>query len=302
MDTSEQRYLAEATSWERGLYDDIQATFRAPIVNWIWRTLTANAPEFTRYLWGQVKPALQTEAFGAFSFAYRDTVLTAVETSDHDLPAYRREHLDISAGEYATLRSQLETFDVVIPRLAVLFEIADRSLQGEQVGGSSAPGETATAPLPDWVDRNRGSEPSMAAFDALPEDAEETVAAIQTFHGLDEGLPSIYRCLLQWPDAFTTIWSDLEPVLESDAFDDACDDVGSLARDYVGSLAYSPRLTPDDLRSRGFDDETIDGLAGLFEEFNRGAIETVLPVIPLLAVSVDVDGRRTPSPSWSERP
>ena len=298
MDTSEQRYLSEATGWERGLYDDIQVTFRAPIVNWIWRTLTANEPEFTRYLWGQVKPAFQTEAFGAFSFAYRDAVISAVEESDHEIPAYRREHFDIQAGEYATLRSQLETFDVVIPRLAVLFEVADRSLQGEQVGGSPEPGEFATAPLPEWVDRDRGTEPSMAAFDALPEDAEDTVEAVQAFHELDEGLPSIYRCLLQWPDTFTTMWNDLEATLESAAFDDARDDVGSLAGDYVDAMAYSPRLTPDDLRARGFDDDTIDGLADLFAEFNRGSIETVLPVIPLLAESLDVAGRRTAAPSW----
>lgn len=301
MDTTEQRYLAEATDWERGLYDDIQATFRAPIVNWIWRTLVANEPAFTRYLWGQVKPAFQTEAFGGFSFAYRDTVLSAIEESDHDIPAYRREHLDVPAGEFGTLRPELETFDVVIPRLAALFEVADRSLQGERVGGSSEPGKSATAPLPAWVDHGRGTEPTMAAFDALPEEAEETVEAVQAFHGLDEGLPSIYRCLLQWPDAFTTIWSDLEPVFESAAFDDACEEVGALAGDYVDSLAYTPRLTPDDLRAQGFDDETIDGLADLFAEFNRGAIETVLPAIPPLATAFDVAGRRTAAPLWDER-
>lgn len=293
MDTSLQRYPAEATGWERGLYDDIQETFRAPIVNWIWRTLTANEPAFTRYLWGQVKPAFQTEAFGAFSIQYRDTVLTTCEHADPDIPQYRLEDLDIAAGEFATLRSQLETFDVVIPRLAVLFEIADRSLQGETVG-STAPDldEAATAPLPAWLDRDRGTAPTMAAFDALPAEAADVVDAAQRFHGLDEGLPSIYRCLLQWPATFSTVWTDLEPLLESRAFDDACGQVDDLASEYVDTMAYTPRVTPDDLRTRGFDDGTIDDLAGLFAEFNRGAIETVLPVIPLLAESVGVTGRR----------
>lgn len=298
MDTSEQRYLVDATGWERGLYDDVQATFRAPIVNWIWRTLVANEPAFTRYLWGQVKPAFETEAFGGFSFAYRDAMLSAVETADHDLPAYRREHLDVAAGEFETLRSQLTTFDVVIPRLAVLFEIADRSLQGEQVGGASDPSAHAIAPLPAWVDRDRGTEPTMSSFDELPPGAEDVVEAAQDFHGLDEGLPSIYRCLLQWPDAFATMWTDIKPILESRVFDNACDEVVTFAGEYVDGMAHSPRLTPEDLRARGFEDSTIDALADLFADFNRGAIETVLPVVPLLAGTVGVEGRRNGTPHW----
>lgn len=297
MDTTLQRYPADATGWERGLYADVQATFRAPIVNWIWRTLVANEPAFTRYLWGQVKPAFQTEAFGGFSFAYRDAMLSAVEDADHELPAYRREHLDVSAAEFETLRSQLTTFDVVIPRLAVLFEIADRSLQGETVGGAADPSEAALAPLPEWVDDDRGTQPTMAAFDALPPGAESVVEATQDFHGLDEGLPSIYRCLLQWPDAFATMWTDLEPVLESAAFETACGTVGDLAGEYVEELAHSPRLTPADLQAAGFEDDTITDLADLFAEFNRGAIETVLPVIPLLAATLNVAGRRMSSPN-----
>lgn len=298
MDTSRQRYPGEAVGWERGLYADVRATFRAPIVNWIWRTLVANEPAFARYLWGQVKPAFDTEAFGGFSFAYRDAMLSAVEDSDHELPAYRREHLAVSAAEFASLKSQLTTFDVVIPRLAVLFEIADRSLHGEQVGGASNPSAAAMAPLPGWVDEDRGTAPSMAAFDALPDGAADVVEAAQAFHGLDEGLPSVYRCLLQWPDTFATMWRDLEPVLESAVFDAACEDVATLAGTFVDGMAHAPRLTPDALRDRGFDDDTIDALADLFADFNRGAIETVLPVVPLLAGTVDVAGRREPAPHW----
>jgi hypothetical protein len=41
MDTDSQLYEVEATGWRRGLYEDVQATFRAPIVNWIFRTLVS---------------------------------------------------------------------------------------------------------------------------------------------------------------------------------------------------------------------------------------------------------------------
>jgi hypothetical protein len=289
MDTGLQLYERDATGWRRGLYDDVQHTFRAPIVNWIFRTLTANEPEFTRYLWGQVKPLFETAAFGRYSIDYRDAVLSAVEES-HDLPTYRRETVGLSPAEFREAGAQLATFDVVIPRLAVLFETVDRLLRGDDVGASPATTRAATAPMPDWLDRGRGSSPTMTAFeeDGLP----DTAAAVQSFHGFDEGLPSIYRCLLQWPDLFDAMWADLEPVLRDDAFDRACDAADDAVSAFVDATPHSPRLAPDDLRSAGVDAETVSELQDLFADFNRGPVATVLPAVPLWAATMDVAGRR----------
>ncbi|WP_218780650.1 hypothetical protein [Halorarum halophilum] len=44
MDTSAQLYEADATGWCEGLYADIRQVVRAPFVNWIFRTATANHP------------------------------------------------------------------------------------------------------------------------------------------------------------------------------------------------------------------------------------------------------------------
>lgn len=290
MDTDEQLYLEAATGWQRGLYEDIQQTFRAPVVNWIWRTLTANEPRFARYLWGQVMPTFETAALGEFTVEFRDRVLSAVE-ADGDLPAYRRADVDVAPAEYAELRGQLATFDVVIPRLAVLFEVVDRSLGGERVGGDPV-GRAATAPLPEPLDRDRGRPPTLAAFDAAPPAAADAVEAVYGYHGFDDGLPSIYRCLLQWPGAFATAWGDLEPTLRSDAFDRAVDRSQALTTAFVDDLPYEPRLTPADLHARGFDPETVEDLAALFAEFNRGSIERVLPVVPVFADAFDAAGER----------
>ncbi|MFB6304866.1 MAG: halocarboxylic acid dehydrogenase DehI family protein [Haloferacaceae archaeon] len=290
MDTSQQLYAEAASGWRRGLYDDVRHTFRAPVVNWIWRTLTANEPAFARYLWGQVKPIFETAALGEFTFAFRDSVLSAVESA-HDLPAYRRDDVDVSPAEYAELRGQLATFDVVIPRLAVFFEVVDRSLRGERVGGDPS-GRAATAPLPEWVDRDRGRPPTLASFEAAPPEAADAVDAVYDFHGFEDGLPSIYRCLLQWPGAFATAWSDLEPVFRSDAFDRAVERSQDLTTAFVDDVPHAPRLTPADLRAHGFDDATVADMADLFAEFNRGSIERVLPVVPVLADAFDVAGER----------
>jgi hypothetical protein len=294
VNTDRQLYESEATGRQRGVYDDVRATFRAPVVNWIFRTLTANDPEFTRYLWGQVKPAFQTRAFGRYSVAYRDAVLSAVErdgdADDPAVPAYRRADLDVAPAEFRELGGQAATFDVVGPRLAALFEIVDRSLQGESVGEDADEDAAATEPIPPWLDRDRGRSPTMV--DAPPKELDDTVERIRTFHGLGDNLPSIYRCLAQWPGYLRTAWDYLEPTLESAAFDRACERASEETAAFVDSLAYPPRLSPDDLRARGMDDEAVSELQELFETFNRGPIETVLPALPVYASTLGAAGRR----------
>lgn len=292
MDTSEQLYELEATGWKRGLYEDIKHTFRAPIVNWIFRTTTANYPEFLRYAWGQVKPAFETARFGRFSVSYRDTVLSALE-EETSIPTYRRDELEVTPAEYGELRGQLATYDIVAPRLAVLFELVDRALTDEPIGTDPDRSRAATAPLPDWLDADRGRPPTMVAFDEPPEDLSDVVPAIQSFHGLDEGLPSIYRTLAQWPGYLAPMWDDLEPVLENDAFSTAVSEARAAVTDYVDSLPYVPQLGPDSLDRRGIDETAVTELRDLFRDFNRGPIETVVPTLPVYATTVDAAGVRS---------
>jgi hypothetical protein len=281
-DTSEQVYAAEATGWQRGLYDDVRATFRAPVVNWIFRTLTANAPAFTRQLWAQLKPLFGTRLFGEACVAYRSAV---VEPFD-DRPRYRATDLGLTPWEWRELQGQLRTFDTVVPRLALMFEVVYRSLHDEPVGTDARTDAAATAPLPRWLDGETGREPTMGAFDDFSGELQETVTAVQSFHGFDEGLPSVYRCLVQWPGAVARLWDDLEPRLRSSAFETACADGRAVAVDFVDETPYVPALTPAALRAAGFEDDTIDAATDLFDSFARGPVETVLPAVPLFAASV----------------
>jgi hypothetical protein len=286
MDTTEQLHELDADGWRRGLYDDIKATFRAPFVNWIFRTATANEPAFTRYAWGQVKPLFETRAFARLSVEYRDAVLSRL-----DVPRYRRPQAGVSPAEYAELRGQLATFDVVGPRLAVLFETMDRALHDGDVGTERATGRAATQPYPGWLDRDRGRPPSMV--DAPPEAAADTADRMCAFHGFDQTLPSIYRCLLQWPGFAGTVWDDAEPELESGAFEEACEATSALVDEFVAGAAYRPQLAPETLRGAGFDEETVEGARELFRTFNSGPVETVLPALPVWAASVGSAGERS---------
>jgi len=288
MDTDRQLHESDATGWQRGLYDDVKHTFRAPIVNWIFRTATANEPAVTRYLWGQVKPVFETRAFARFSVRYRDAVLAAVDDEER-LPRYRPTDVGLDPAAYRELRGQLATYDVVAPRLAVLFEVVDRGLQG---GLDPDPGAdyAATAPFPDGLDRDRGLSPTLV--DDVPAALEGTVDEIAAFHGFGDGLPSIYRTLAQWPSYLDRAWGGLEPRFEGTGFDEGCGAVAELTDEFVASLSHAPRLAPDDLAGR-FDEATIAGVQDLFRTFNTGPVETVLPALPIWAATVDADGRRT---------
>ena len=291
MDTTAQLYDEDATGWKRGLYDDIKHTFRAPIVNWIFRTTMANHPEFLRHVWGQVKPAFETRTFGRVSVEYRDSILSAVE-AESELPSYRGGELAVEPAEYAELRGQLATFDVVAPRLAVFFELVDRSLSGEPVGTDPVDSRAATEPLPAHLDRGRGTPPTLASFDDPPAEIAPTVDSIRSFHGLDAGLPSIYRCLAQWPGYLDPAWDDLEPALRDDGFTDGCAAARTVVEDYVESLPYVPQLDPETLPG-GIDDDAVAEFRELFREFNHGPIGTVVPAIHVFADSVGVAGERS---------
>lgn len=291
MDRSEQLYEMAATGWQRGVYDDVRATFRAPIVNWIWRTTMANYPDFCRYLWSQVKPVFETKAFARFSVRYRETVLSAIE-SEVEIPTYRRSELGVTPAEYTELRGQLATFDVVAPRLAVLFRMTNRALHDEPVGASRGTDRATTAPFPAWLDAGRGREPSMVSTEEFGDDISETATQFQRFHGFDDGLPSIYRCLAQWPALFNTLWADLGPVLESETFETACDRANARTDAFVDSVPYSPRLGPDALDAQGFDEELVADVQQLFREFDEGALDDVIPGLHLWAATVDAVGER----------
>lgn len=291
MDTDEQLHGLDARGWKRGVYDDIEETVRAPIVNWIFRTTMANEPEFLRYAWGQVKPIFGTRAFARLTVRYRDATLSTLE-ADGSLPAYRPRDADLSPAAYRELRGQLTTYDVVAPRLAVLFETMDRALHGDPVGHDPDVGRAATAPFPHWLDRDRGRAPTLLDVGDVPDSLAPTVDAIQAFHGFDDGIPSIYRTLAQWPSFLERLWTDVEPRLESEAFGTACDRTDDLVGAFVGGTPYSPRLAPDDLAGVGFDRETVEAVQGLFRRFNTGPVETVLPALPVFAASVDAAGER----------
>jgi hypothetical protein len=160
------------------------------------------------------------------------------------------------------------------------------------VGAIPGADRATTTPFPDWLDSDRGHRPSMVPFAEFGPEIAETATAFQEFHGFDDGLPSIYRCLAQWPPLFNALWDDLGPVLESETYATACARSDDHVDAFVDAAPYSPRLGPEALRSQGFDDELITDVQELFREFDTGAVDDVLPGLHCWAATVDTVGER----------
>lgn len=294
MDTDRQLPLAEATGWKRGLYEDLMTTFRAPIVNWIIRTLTANEPAFMRYLWGQVKPVFDTRGFATLAVTYRDTILSAI-ADNPGVPTYDRSSLELDQSTYRDLQGQVATFDIVAPRLAVLFQILDRGLSGEPLGERFPidASMAATAPFPAELESGQALPPTLLEIEDIPDQLGDVIDAVADRHGLGDGLPSVHRCLAQWPTFFARSWDDLEPILGSKEYGDARENARAVVDDFVSELPYRPQLDPTSLRAVGFSEETVTDLQATVSAFLAGPADSVIPTLPVFAAMADAAGPRT---------
>jgi len=132
---------------------------------------------------------------------------------------------------------------------------------------------------------------TLAGMEESAERAPETVDAVREFHDLGPMLPSIHRCLAQWPDAFAALWDELEPALGSEAYAAATEDAAALVDGFVRGLPTRPALRPEELRAADFEDEAIDALGDHFAGFNANA-GGVLPTLCAYAEAAGAAGER----------
>lgn len=281
----------DATGWKRGLYEDAKDTFRAPVVNALFRFPMAQYPDFLRYAWGQVKPIFQTEAFGQFTVTYRDLLLSGLE-DEVGLPTFTPGELGMPPGEFRELQGQAATFDIVAPRLAALMELYDTTVHGRPVGSTPSTDLSAVAPLSPTFDRERGLPTTLLTVEEMPQSLSEVADDVRAFHGFDEGLATVHLSLAQWPEYFAPAWNHLEGFLRSQAYDSLREREEQCVEDFLESIPYRPRLSPADLREVGIEEDTIDGVQALFEWFNHGPPRTVIRTLPMYAAMVDADGPR----------
>lgn len=284
MDQTEQVYETEVTGWKHGLYEDIGRT--TGFVGSIWRTIMYHEPEFLRYMWGQLKPLFQTREFAAFEMAWRDTLVSSIEP---DLPGYGPDEVGLSPSEYRELQAQLARYDWAIPRYVVTFETMDRLLAGREVGTES-PGEAALSPYPDWMERRPGREPTKLPNDEARERLRD-IFPPDHVGGLEGMIPSGYRSWARWPSYLERAWTDLSPIVRSEAFESTRGSARDLLDTYVDRIPYTPAVDPETLTAKGWDENTVEELHDLFATFNEGAFAFVT-LVPIYAATTGVLGER----------
>jgi len=104
-------------------------------------------------------------------------------------------------------------------------------------------------------------------------------------------IPSIYRCLAQWPTYLERADADLRPALESAPYREARRDAFGLVETFLDRLPYTPSLDPDGLAAVGTAPETVDDLRNLFGTFLESSKE-ILPLLHVYAATVGTAGER----------
>lgn len=285
MDLTEQVYRSDVSGWRRGLYEDITETMG--FVGSPFRILLYHEPRFVRYMWGQLKPIVQTREFAAFVSTWRDTLISALEP---ELPRYGPNEVGLAPSEFTELQAQFARFDIAGPRYQTVFEIVDRQLNGRDVDTNEEMTEATTAPCPPSFDRNRGNVPTFLPMDEARDVLQRTVPAEQR-DNFGEMVPSGWRCFAQWPEYLEQAWTELETLVNSDAFESACEESLSLVDTYIDRVPYTPAVGPRPLSTMGFTEETITELQAFFAAYKDSA-QDFIPLLPTHAATVDAAGER----------
>ena len=291
MDIGRQLYESQAEGWARGIYEDIKQTFRSPVVNWIFRTLMANHPEFLRHAWGQCKPVLQTAACLDACECYRAAVRKALDASGV-LFRLNAADLGLAEAELLQLRGQLATFNRVAPLLAIWYELLHRGLHELPVGQAfdiSNPASTAPAGYP--AHKEICLPPVALSPAEVPKSLVQVAGSISRHHAMPGRLATVHLCLAKWPGFLAAAWAELLPVLASDAYERARLNAVSAVKRLVDRVPYCPVLDSRSLRALGFAAGDLADIRSAVDYFySGGPAETVIPTLPLFAALAGAGG------------
>ena len=288
MDLAKQVTEEQAMDWQSGLYKDIVQTLQTPVVNWIFRSLMANYPDFLRYAWGQVKPVYMNQGFSNIESDYHKALI---------LPLIERFGLEPIIYSHSfelkkKISGQLTTFALVAPGLYVWFEILLRGLQNRPMGQDFDDSFDSTAPAEQTG--IKGLPPQILRREEFSEKVASLCDAISKTHNLGGNLATIHLCLAQWPEFLQSAWERLEPILDTDTYRDAKAQSLKKIREFVDRIPYRPQLAPEVLSGLGLSSDDVNDLRSTFENSMSGGPAT--EVIPTISVYAYLAGIPITSP------
>lgn len=181
---------------------------------------------------------------------------------------------DVALGESQAyqVRSALELYHYINPKLLLLVAMVRRGLEGESAPDAAQPASTV-----EYVERGIPTRMyAMEMEDPQPDDERlrEIFADIQQTLSL-ESINSDYRTLALWPDYLAAVWTKLKPVVQRSEYDDAASLLREKARTSAAALPFPVEIGRERIEEAGADfDKAVESVK-LFERLLPGLILNV---------------------------
>lgn len=265
----------EATGELKEIYDDIQATMRAPWVAYFCRVL-ALFPSYLPLAWHAARPNFTTRYAERAADALREQSLFP-DTAPPDLRPVLKD-LGWDDAQIDEVRQALDALNYGNPKFLLLITAWAEAFQNRRAGGASlSPEDAAVIPrgVPEGVAPLHLVDPATAS----PEVQElfERVKALHMYHGIS----SDYRVLANWPGFLrVSLEHALSPVVPTAEYDLKCRDLLIRARALVGDFPSAAGISADALADSCSPLE-IAALTGLLTMYQQFVITVTVDMIHL---------------------
>jgi len=254
----------EATGELKEIYDDIQATMRAPWVAYFCRVL-ALFPDYLPLAWRAAQPNFTTRYAERAADALRDQSLFP-DTTPPDLRPVLKD-LGWDDAQIGEVRRALDALNYGNPKYLLLITAWAEAFQDRLAGGASlSPEDSALLPpgLPDGVAPLHLVDPATAT----PE-VQALFTRVKELH-LYHGISSDYRVLASWPE-FLGVALDqvLGPVVPTAEYTLKCRALLIQARELVRGFPSPAGISPDALADScsPLEIAALTGLLTMYQQF-----------------------------------
>jgi hypothetical protein len=265
----------------RPIYDDIEATLRVPVMNFIFRVL-ANYPTYLAFAWSRVGRYLRLLALerAADDLRARSLLEPVPDASDVDW---------IELGDLGQIRPFTDTIHYVLPKLLLVATAFDtglartpRALNGKETLPLSQVRGGPLAEVPFGIAEGTVSLPMVH-----PKEATGELRAI-----LDEvkrrhhhpGVASYYRALANWPRFLRAAWEHIRPLIGSNAYNQR---KRELIDGALGAIQGFSLPEVSEAKALGITDQQIEELRAILAVFRFRLIPDLLLEVTLIKAMLD---------------
>lgn len=255
------------------IYQDIQHTFRVPLVNQLFRTL-ANYPDHLEQLWQYFSPVFSSNSFEQEADSLREKALM------EELP-----EIDESRWQELNLPDQLRDFNdtifYVLPKLLLAAGTFYEAASGSIPEPRSRRGEVSSSELriPTGIAAGTTTVSLVSPEPDSPE-LKKLFSDIKQHHGLSL-LSSYYRGMANWPHFLDLAWFAIKPMVGSSDYESLKSFIGDQAHMSMRRLAIrQPEL-------KGLSEQQQEDVIAILAFFRYKFIPEMLLEVALIKALLD---------------